>query len=43
MLAVKNGMYIEAVISPYDAFGELDGVPLPGLKAALIEATGIWR
>lgn len=43
VLAVKNGMYIEAVISPYDAFGEQDGVPLPGLKAALIEATGIWR
>lgn len=43
VLAVKNGMYIEAVISPYDAFGEQNGVPLPGLKAALIEATGIWR
>ena len=43
VLAVKNGMYIEAVISPYDDFGEQDGVPLPGLKAALIEATGIWR
>ena len=43
VLAVKNGMYIEAVISPYDAFGEQAGVPLPGLKAALIEATGIWR
>lgn len=43
VLAVKNGMYIEAVISPYDAFGEQDGVPMPGLKAALIEATGIWR
>ena len=43
VLAVKNGMYIEAVISPYDAFGEQDGVLLPGLKAALIEATGIWR
>lgn len=43
VLAVKNGMYIEAVIAPYDAFGEQDGVPLPGLKAALIEATGIWR
>ncbi len=43
VLAVKNGMFIEAVITPYDAFGEKDGVPLPGLKAALIEATGIWR
>ena len=43
VLAVKNGMYIEAVISSYDAFGEQDGVPLPGLKAALIEATRIWR
>ena len=43
VLAVKNGMYIEAVISPYDAFGEQNGVPLPGLKAALIEATRIWR
>ena len=43
VLAVKNGMYIEAVISPYDAFGEQDGIPLPGLKAALVEATGIWR
>ena len=43
VLAVKEGMYIAAVIAPYDAFGEKDGVPLPGLKAALIEATGIWR
>lgn len=43
VLAVKNGMYVEAVICPYDAFGEQDGVPLPGLKAALVEATGIWR
>ena len=43
VLAVKNGMFIEAVITPYDAFGEKDGVPLPGLKAALVEATGIWR
>lgn len=22
---------------------EKDGVPLPGLKTALVEATGIWR
>ena len=43
VLAVKNGMFIEAVITPYDAFGEKDGVPLSGLKAALVEATGIWR
>ena len=43
VLAVKEGMYIAAVIAPYDAFGEKDGVPLPGLKAALVEATGIWR
>ena len=43
VLAVKNGMFIEAVITPYDAFGEKDGVPLPGLKAAMVEATEIWR
>ena len=43
VLAAKEGMYIAAVIAPYDAFGEKDGVLLPGLKAALVEATGIWR
>ena len=43
VLAFKEGMYIAAVIVPYDAFGEKDGVPLPGLKAALVEASGIWR
>ena len=43
VLAVKEGMYIAAVIAPYDAFGEKDGVHLPGLKAALAEAAGIWR
>ena len=43
VLAAKEGMYIAAVIAPYDAFGEKDGVPLPGLETALIEAAGIWR
>lgn len=43
VLAAKEGMYIAAVIAPYDAFGEKDGVPLTGLKSALAGIAEIWR
>ena len=42
-LAIKEGMYIAAVIAKYDAFGEKDGIKLPELRAALSREKGIWR
>ena len=42
-LAIKEGMYIAAIIAKYDAFGEKDGIKLPELRAALSREKGIWR
>jgi len=43
VLAVKEGMYIAAVIGPYDVFGEKDGIKLPELKRAFEAEKNIWR
>ena len=42
-LAIKEGMYIAAMIAKYDAFGEKDGIKLPELRAALSREKDIWR
>lgn len=41
-LAVKSGLFVVALIQPYDVFGEQDGIRMPGVKAALEQARGIW-
>ena len=43
MLAIKNGLFIEALILPYDIFGEKDGIKLLGIKSALENERGIWE